>query len=47
MKTPSNMVDGCDQVTPTIGITSTPVIDPTAGAHGTIFVVAMTRDFKR
>ena len=43
-ETPSNEVDGCDQVTPTIGITSTPVIDTTAGAHGTIFVVAMTKD---
>jgi hypothetical protein len=43
-ETPSNTVNGCDQVTPTIGITSTPVIDLTAGAHGTIFVVAMTKD---
>jgi hypothetical protein len=34
----------CDQVTPEIGITSTPVIDPGAGAHGVMFVVAMTRD---
>jgi outer membrane protein assembly factor BamB len=32
----------CDQVTPTIGITSTPVIDRNAGAHGTMFVVAMS-----
>ena len=37
---PSN---GCTQVAPTIGITSTPVIDRAAGAHGTIFVVAMSR----
>jgi PQQ-like domain len=36
---PSN---GCNQVTPTIGITSTPVIDRNAGAHGTIFLVAMS-----
>jgi hypothetical protein len=43
-ETPSNPVNGCNQVTPTIGITSTPVIDPTAGAHGTIFLVAMTKD---
>jgi len=35
---------GCDQVTPEIGVTSTPVIDPNAGAHGTIYVVAMSRD---
>jgi len=33
---------GCGQVEPTIGITSTPAIDLTAGAHGTIFVVAMS-----
>ena len=35
---------GCGQVTPQIGITSTPVIDRGAGAHGTIFVVAMSKD---
>ena len=35
---------GCDQVTPEIGITSTPVIDRGAGAHGMIFVVAMSKD---
>ena len=35
---------GCGQVEPTIGITSTPVIDLTAGPNGTIFVVAMSKD---
>jgi hypothetical protein len=35
---------GCSQVTPKIGITSTPVIDRNAGAHGTMFVVAMNKD---
>ena len=34
----------CSQVTPEIGITSTPVIDRKQGAHGTLFAVAMTRD---
>ncbi len=35
---------GCSQVTPEIGITSTPVIDRNAGPHGTIYIVAMTKD---
>ncbi|MGH8217760.1 MAG: pyrrolo-quinoline quinone [Steroidobacteraceae bacterium] len=35
---------GCEQITPSIGVTSTPVIDRTAGAHGTIFIVSMTKD---
>ncbi|HEX8756026.1 MAG TPA: hypothetical protein VF745_06790 [Steroidobacteraceae bacterium] len=35
---------GCDQITPTIGVTSTPVIDPAAGPHGAIFLVAMSKD---
>ncbi|MGH9432633.1 MAG: choice-of-anchor D domain-containing protein [Terriglobia bacterium] len=35
---------GCDQVTPEIGITATPVIDPNTGPHGTIYLVAMSKD---
>jgi outer membrane protein assembly factor BamB len=38
----SNSVGGCSQITPQIGVTSTPVIDRSAGAHGTLFVVAMS-----
>jgi len=34
----------CGQVTPQIGITSTPVIDRTAGAHGTLYAVAMSKN---
>jgi Immunoglobulin I-set domain len=35
---------GCGQVTPQIGITSTPVIDRGAGPNGTIYVVAMSKN---
>ena len=35
---------GCDQVIPEIGVTSTPVIDRRAGAHGILYVVAMSKD---
>ncbi len=34
----------CGQITPTIGITSTPVINRNLGPHGTIFLVAMSKD---
>jgi outer membrane protein assembly factor BamB len=37
-------VRDCGQVSPEIGVTSTPVIDRSAGAHGTLFVVAMSKD---
>ncbi len=35
---------GCSQVTPEIGVTSTPVIDRTSGANGAVYVVAMSKD---
>ena len=34
----------CGQITPEIGVTSTPVIDTGAGPNGAIFVVAMSKD---
>ena len=42
-ETPSDN-QNCGQVTPEIGITSTPVIDPHRGPHGTIYAVAMSMD---
>jgi Immunoglobulin I-set domain len=42
-ETPSD-TRGCGQVSPQIGITSTPVIDRSSGAHGTLYVVAMSKD---
>jgi len=35
---------GCGQVTPEIGITSTPVIDRTRGPNGAVYVVAMSKN---
>jgi hypothetical protein len=35
---------GCDQVTPEIGVTATPVIDRNLGPNGTLFVVAMSKN---
>jgi outer membrane protein assembly factor BamB len=35
---------GCRQISPQIGITSTPVIDRASGPHGTIYVVAMSKN---
>lgn len=35
---------GCSQITPEIGITSTPVIDRQRGPNGVIYVVAMSKD---
>ena len=35
---------GCGQVSPEIGVTSTPVIDRTRGPNGAVYVVAMSKD---
>jgi hypothetical protein len=35
---------GCDQVTPEVGITSTPVIARPTGSNGVIYVVAVSKD---
>ena len=42
-ETPSD-ARNCHQVTPEIGVTATPVIDLTAGPHGSIYLVAMSKD---
>lgn len=35
---------GCSQVIPVIGVTATPVIDLSSGPHGTLYVVAMSKN---
>ncbi len=40
----SSDTHGCGQVAPEIGITATPAIDRNAGAHGTLYVIAMSKD---
>jgi outer membrane protein assembly factor BamB len=42
-ETPSD-THSCSQVTPEIGITSTPVVDRNAGPHGALYVVGMSID---
>lgn len=44
-ETPSDRRN-CSQVIPVIGVTSTPVIELKSGPHGTIYVVAMSKDSK-
>src|SRR6476646_1078179 len=40
---PSENVNGCGQVTPEIGVTSTPVISQSNGPAGVIYVVGMSK----
>jgi hypothetical protein len=35
---------GCSQIEPEIGISATPVIDLSAGVHGTMYLVSMSKD---
>jgi hypothetical protein len=35
---------GCSQIVPEIGVTSTPVIDRSAGQHGILYVIAMSKN---
>jgi hypothetical protein len=43
-ETAASITGGCTQVIPQVGITSTPVIDRSAGPNGTLFVIAMSQD---
>jgi hypothetical protein len=43
----STSSNGCNQISPEIGVTSTPVIDRNAGANGAIYLVAMSIDSKQ
>jgi|HubBroStandDraft_1064217.scaffolds.fasta_scaffold23831_2 hypothetical protein len=43
-ETAATTTGGCAQVAPQIGVTSTPVIDRSAGPNGTLFAVAMSQD---
>jgi PQQ enzyme repeat len=42
-ETPSDSIS-CFQISPTIGITATPVIDRSRGPHGAMYIVAMSKD---
>jgi PQQ enzyme repeat len=42
-ETPSDS-RGCFQISPTIGVTATPVIDRSRGPHGAMYVVGMSKD---
>ncbi|MGA7815543.1 pyrrolo-quinoline quinone, partial [Caballeronia sp.] len=42
-ETPSDDI-GCFQISPTIGVTATPVIDRSRGPNGAIYVVGMSKD---
>ena len=43
-ETTSDPVFGCGQVEPEIGITATPAIDLQVGPHGTMYLIAMSKD---
>ncbi|MGH9613499.1 MAG: pyrrolo-quinoline quinone [Bryobacteraceae bacterium] len=45
-ETPSDRRN-CGQVDPEIGVTSTPIIDPGIGPHGTIYLIAMSKNSRQ